>query len=125
MERFDEKVAFVREDDLPFCMNTSTIRFKPTAGVLAPQFLYQFLTSEIFKRMIGEVATGSAQLNFGPSHVAKIILSFPSLPEQTAIAEVLSDMDAELAALEKRRAKTQALKQGMMQELLTGKTRII
>jgi type I restriction enzyme S subunit len=43
----------------------------------------------------------------------------------TAIAEVLSDMDAELAAFEQRRAKTRALKQGMMQELLTGKTRLL
>ena len=49
----------------------------------------------------------------------------PTLPEQTAIAEVLSDMDAELAALEQRRAKTHAFKQGMMQELLTGKTRLL
>lgn len=49
----------------------------------------------------------------------------PPLPEQTAIAAVLSDMDAELAALEVRRDKTQALKQGMMQELLTGRIRLI
>jgi type I restriction enzyme S subunit len=47
------------------------------------------------------------------------------LPEQTAIAEVLTEMDAELAALEQRREKTRALKQAMMQELLTGKTRLI
>ena len=45
--------------------------------------------------------------------------------EQTAIAEVLTEMDAELAALEQRREKTRALKQAMMQELLTGKTRLI
>ena len=49
----------------------------------------------------------------------------PSTQEQTGIAAVLSDMDAEIAALEQRRAKTRALKQGMMQELLTGKTRLI
>jgi type I restriction enzyme S subunit len=49
----------------------------------------------------------------------------PSVAEQTAIAEVLSDMDAELAALEQRRDKTRALKQGMMQELLTGRTRLV
>lgn len=48
----------------------------------------------------------------------------PTLPEQTAIATVLSDMDLELAALEQRRNKTRALKQGMMQELLTGRTRL-
>ena len=44
---------------------------------------------------------------------------------QTAIATVISDMDAELTALEARRDKTHALKQGMMQELLTGRTRLI
>ena len=47
------------------------------------------------------------------------------LAEQTAIATVLSDMDAELAALEARRDKTRALKQGMMQELLTGRIRLV
>lgn len=46
-----------------------------------------------------------------------------TIEEQTAIASVLSDMDTKLAALEVRLAKTRALKQGMMQELLTGKTR--
>jgi type I restriction enzyme S subunit len=49
----------------------------------------------------------------------------PTKTEQTAIATVLSDMDAELAALEQRRDKTRTLKQGMMQELLTGKTRLV
>jgi type I restriction enzyme S subunit len=53
-------------------------------------------------------------------------LPLPSdVAEQTAIAEVLSDMDAELEALEQRRVKTRALKQGMMQELLTGRTRLV
>ncbi len=46
-------------------------------------------------------------------------------PEQTAIAEVLSEMDGELAVLEQRREKTRALKQAMMQELLTGRTRLV
>jgi type I restriction enzyme, S subunit len=49
----------------------------------------------------------------------------PQISEQTAIATVLSDMDAELATLEQRRDKTHALKQAMMQELLTGRTRLI
>ena len=48
-----------------------------------------------------------------------------SCPEQTAIAEALTDMDAELATLEQHRAKTRALKQGMMQELLTGRIRLV
>lgn len=49
----------------------------------------------------------------------------PGKDEQTAIADVLSDMDAELSALEARRDMTHALKQGMMQELLTGMTRLV
>jgi type I restriction enzyme, S subunit len=48
----------------------------------------------------------------------------PWKEEQSTIATVLSDMDAEIEALERRLAKTRALKQGMMQELLTGKTRL-
>ena len=59
------------------------------------------------------------------SNVKTIEVSLPSLTEQTAIAEVLSDMDAELAALEQKRDKTRLLKQGMMQELLTGRTRLV
>jgi len=52
-------------------------------------------------------------------------ISIPQLSEQTAIAAVFADMDAELTTLEARRAKTRALKQAMMQELLTGKTRLV
>lgn len=51
-------------------------------------------------------------------------VQLPELLEQTAIAEVLTEMDAELAALEQRREKTRALKQAMMQELLTGRIRL-
>jgi type I restriction enzyme S subunit len=55
----------------------------------------------------------------------RISIPLPPLPEQTAIATVLADMDLELAAMEQRRDKTRALKQGMMQELLTGRTRLV
>ncbi len=54
-----------------------------------------------------------------------IEVGIPHLAEQTAIAAVLSDMDAELADLEKRKDKTRNLKQAMMQELLTGRTRLV
>jgi len=54
-----------------------------------------------------------------------IEVPYPPPSEQRAIATILADMDAEIAALEARRAKTQALKQGMMQELLTGRTRLV
>jgi type I restriction enzyme S subunit len=59
------------------------------------------------------------------SVLGKFAVQLPPLPEQTAIAAVLSDMDTEIAALQARRSKTQALKQAMMQELLTGRIRLI
>ena len=49
----------------------------------------------------------------------------PSIEEQIAIAAILSDMDAEIVALEQRRDKTCAIKQGMMQQLLTGRVRLV
>jgi type I restriction enzyme S subunit len=51
--------------------------------------------------------------------------ALPSIKEQTAIAAILSDMDAEIAVLEAKLAKARLLKQGMMQELLTGRIRLV
>ena len=68
--------------------------------------------------------TGS-QMNLNTGLINGTPILLPPLPEQTAIATVLSDMDAALTALEQRRDKTRALKQGMMQELLTGRTRLV
>jgi len=126
IDKLHEKVAITKNEMLPLCMNTSTVRFKIDSGRLANSFLYFFLQSDLFKKQIGQQATGSAQINFGPSHLGKIeILIPPSLPEQTAIATILSDIDAEIAALEARRDKTRDLKQSMMQELLTGRIRLV
>ena len=55
----------------------------------------------------------------------KIEVFVPGVKEQTAIAQILSDMDAEIEALEKQLQKTEHLKQGMMQELLTGRIRLV
>ena len=68
---------------------------------------------------------GDAVVHISATALANISGAIPRLAEQTAIAAVLSDMDAELATLEARRDKTRLLKLGMMQELLTGKTRLI
>jgi len=71
------------------------------------------------------VAVGQTMLSLNTRILSGIDIVLPPLPEQTAIAAVLSDIDAELAALEARRDKTRALKQGMMQELLTGRIRLL
>ncbi len=68
-------------------------------------------------------ASGVPSLN--ARTIEQIEIACPDFSEQTAIATVLSDMDAEIAALEARRDKTRALKQGMMQQLLTGRVRLM
>jgi type I restriction enzyme S subunit len=57
--------------------------------------------------------------------LVKLKIPLPTKAEQTTIATILTDMDAEIAALEEKLAKARQLKQGMMQELLTGKTRLV
>jgi type I restriction enzyme S subunit len=78
-----------------------------------------------FAAHLRRLAAGTKVYATNRSHIDSAELRLPAIVEQTAIATVLSDMDAELAALEVRRDKTRALKQAMMQELLTGRTRLI
>ena len=68
---------------------------------------------------------GDAVVHISASNLAQVKIELPPLTEQTAIANILFDMDAETAALEQRRDKTRAIKQGMMQQLLTGRVRLI
>jgi type I restriction enzyme S subunit len=90
---------------------------------LSGEYLYYYLTS--LKGVVKTLGQQATQANLNKGMVQDFRLSLPPLPEQTAIASVLSDMDAELAALEARLAKTRDLKQAMMQELLTGRIRLV
>jgi len=73
-----------------------------------------------------KLSKGSTFDSVNSTDVKKLEIKMPvELNEQTAIAEILTDMDNEIETLEKRRTKTLTIKQGMMQELLTGKTRLI
>ena len=68
---------------------------------------------------------GDAVVHISAGNLAQVKIELPPLTEQTAIANILSDMDAEIAVLERRRDKTRAIKQGMMQQLLTGRVRLV
>lgn len=87
--------------------------------------LYTLLSPRI-QNIVDAQKTVGAQPKLALTRIQKFLIPLPKeRAEQQAIAAVLSDMDAEIAALEQRRDKTQTLKQGMMQELLTGKTRLV
>lgn len=119
------KTALVRKKDLPLVMNTSVIRFKPKLK-LNFKLLLIFLKSKLFKDQIDLLITGGAQPNFGPFHLQKIKINLPpTMKEQNLVAEILFDMDTEIEGLEAKKEKYSQLKQGMAQELLTGKTRLV
>lgn len=80
---FDKKMGFIKQEHLPLCMNTSTIRFKVLdKNITNIRYFMYFLKSDIFKRQLQKLITGSAQLNFGPSHLQKIKIKMPSLENQ-------------------------------------------
>lgn len=78
-----------------------------------------------FRKKAENVGTGSTRKRIGLSELRRLEVRCPGLEEQTAIAAVLADMDAEIAAIEEKLAKARRVKQGMMQELLTGRIRLV
>ena len=98
---FYKKIAFIKRKDLPLCLNTSTMRFKSLSGIELRYFFY-YLQTKYFTKQIQKLITGSAQLNFGPSHMGKIEILLPPLDQQKKIAAILDAADA-------YRQKTKAL----------------
>jgi len=99
--------------------------FRPLPSVADRRYLVNLFNTRQWFEGVNERCGGSTRTRIARGQLGKMQIRIPPLPEQTAIAEVLSDMDAEVATLEQRRDKTRALKQGMMQELLTGRIRLV
>ena len=94
-------------------------------GMSDPGFIFAHLFGEIVNKQVEQILVGSNYPAITSDDVGSIRIPCPpDMPEQRVVATVLSDMDAEIAALQERRDKTIALKRGMMQELLTGNTRL-
>ena len=103
------------------CLDNNMMAFTLTNDFACPRFFhYIFLRIEL-----GKLVSATALPALSGRHIGAVSIPIPPLAEQRAIAAVLSDMDAEIAALEQRRDKTIAIKQGMMQQLLTGRVRLV
>ena len=97
------KIAEVKKEHLPLCLNTSIIKLAPKSSlILDKRFLWHFIKSSAFRRQIDRIITGSAQPNFGPSHLYQVQIPLPPLPVQQKIAAILDAADA-------YRQKTKAL----------------
>jgi len=116
------KVAYIDANNL-YVLGDHVYALRLIAGL--PKFfsylINRYETNSSLKSKVG----GSAQLGLSRKAVEEQEIPIPTYEEQNAIASVLSDMDAEIAALEERRDKTIAIKQGMMQQLLTGRVRLV
>lgn len=124
-EGTSKHVVVVKNSTVPFIAGLHTIVAKGLTDELTHAYKrYCFQTSSIRQQFLF-YSVGTKVSGINKTNIGKLKISFPGKPEQTAIAAVLSDMDAEISALERRRDKTRAIKQGMMQELLTGRTRLV
>ncbi len=100
------------------------IILSPQEGFDSKYLGFLLNTSDVIKQRSSK-AQGDAVVHITQTSIESIKIALPSLPEQRAIAAVLTNMDDEIAALENKRDKYIATKQGMMQQLLTGKIRLI
>jgi type I restriction enzyme, S subunit len=118
-------VVIMNKEGTPFISGLHTIVAKGKTNELDHQYRrYCFQTAEI-KQQFRFFAVGTKVSGISKTNITRITIPVPEGPEQTAIAAILSDMDAEIAALGSKLAKARYIKQGMMQELLTGTTRLV
>lgn len=109
--------------DLPALLLQRVARLR--TKLISQNYLKEWICSPIFSDYCDSVKTVTAIPHISPADILNFRLLIPqSKEEQTAIATILSDMDAEIQALQQRLEKTRDIKQGMMQQLLTGKVRL-
>ena len=124
-EGTSKHVVVMNEEGRPFIAGLHTIVAKSRTDELVHDFRrYCFQTAAV-KVQFRFFTVGTKVSGVSKTNIKKITLRFPTVAEQAAIASVLSDMDAEIAALESKIAKARQIKQGMMQELLTGRIRLV
>ncbi len=120
-----DRNALIRPAEAGWLFSGRLLRVRPDKPkAFAPFLSYQF-HGEAFITEVRNVAVGQTMACLNTQILKGIPVKLPTVHEQTAIAGVLGEMDAELVALEQRREKTRALKKAMMQELLTGRTRLV
>ncbi|WP_154172812.1 restriction endonuclease subunit S [Vibrio metoecus] len=101
------------------------IKISPEQSILEPKFLIQYLKTEQYWSWVTVNSMRSGQPGINGNEYGSLLIPCPTKEEQIAIATILSDMDKDVQSLENRLNKTRQIKQGMMQELLTGKTRLV
>ncbi|MBO9444161.1 restriction endonuclease subunit S [Phaeobacter italicus] len=118
------RVYLVESED-PFYFKDGNIIWFKIRGSMSSEFLRQVFRTDEMMQQIYYSAGGSTVGTYTISNAKKTRINFPPVDEQAAIARVLDDMDSEIQALETRLEKARQVKEGMMQNLLTGRVRLV
>jgi type I restriction enzyme, S subunit len=114
------RMAVIREEHLPLMLNTSIIRFRSLSEhMLDNSYMRFFLLSTGFAKQFSFESQGSAQSNFGPTHLKKMFMPIPPLGEQSKIAAILTSVDDAITATQRVIDQIEDVKRGLMQQLLT------
>lgn len=118
------KVAFVDNMTKPATLNSGVFVIRPINSCYEPKFLFYVLKSFYFDKFLKQLTAGSTINHLYQKDIVKFNFVCPSIEEQKAIATALSDMDNLILSLEKLIDKKKMIKEGAMEELLTGKKRL-
>ncbi len=120
------KVAFVSDLKRPATLNSGVFLVKPITDAYIAHFMFYVLESSVFKDFLQQLSAGSTINHLYQKDLVKFDLYVPpTTEEQEAITGILFDMDSDIHKLEEKLSKYQKIKQGMMEELLTGKVRLV
>ncbi len=120
------KVALVTDLPKPATLNSGVFVIRPIQSAFHPEFFYYLLCSKVFDEFLAQLSAGSTINHLYQKDFVGFIYKTPAtIDEQVAIAAILANMDAEISGLERKLGKARQLKHGMMQELLTGKVRLV
>lgn len=120
------KVAYISDLNRPATLNSGVFVVKPITDAYTAHFMFYVLKSSVFKDFLQQLSAGSTINHLYQKDLVKFDLYVPpTTEEQEAITGILFDMDLDIYKLEEKLSKYQKIKQGMMEELLTGKVRLV
>ena len=114
------RYAIARQEHLPLCMNTSVIRFRPLADSAAYAFVYGYLTSREFYNHLTSMANGSAQVNFGPTHLKTIEIPWPDEDTLRTFNKMTMPLIETMNALRSESNKLATLRDTLLPKLMSG-----
>ena len=112
-------------DKIEAVFGSYIIRFVFDRSKISNQYFGYIYQTDLVRKQLFSITQGSSNININAGNIKALKIPLPTTNEQNAITTILLDMDAEIAALETKLAKARQLKAGMMQNLLTGKIRLI